>query len=87
MTSVCVETSIDVNGGLWSMNGQFDVQKTVITGRSGLPGWLGRTESHKSFAKKKIGLDVTSIRLGLQFTAERWPEKRSSKIWKKVNQI
>jgi len=38
MTSVSVQISIDANGELWSMNGQFDVKKTVIIGRSGLPG-------------------------------------------------
>ena len=38
MTSFSVEISVDANGELWSINGQFDVTKTVIKGRSDLPG-------------------------------------------------
>ena len=38
MTSVSVDISVDTNDKLWSINGQFDVKKTVIVGRSGLPG-------------------------------------------------
>ena len=37
MTSVSVNLSVDANDELWSINGQFDVTKTVIKGRSGLP--------------------------------------------------
>jgi len=37
MTSVSVDISVDANDESWSMNGQFDVQKTVIIGRSGFP--------------------------------------------------
>ena len=42
MTSVSVDISVDANGELWSMRGQLDVKKTVIIGRSGLPGKGGR---------------------------------------------
>jgi len=32
MTSVGVEILIDASGELWSMNGQFGIQKTVTIG-------------------------------------------------------
>jgi len=40
MTSVSAEISVDANDELWSMNGQFDVQRTVIIGLSSLPGTI-----------------------------------------------
>ena len=54
MTSVSVKISVEcANGELWSMNGQFDVKKTVIIGQSGLPGKSAKRPAVRGAADRK----------------------------------